>query len=413
MKYRISVREARHLVLSNAPSARTVTLALGASHGRTLRHQVRTAEALPPFDNSAMDGYAVRSADCQVLPVTLAVQETIHAGDCPTRPVGHRQCAAIMTGAPMPAGADVVVPVEWTVEAGVRQVQIERVSSVGTYVRRAGRDAQAGMAVALLGTVITPPVVGLLAAAGARSVVVSRRPRVAVVTTGNELYRLPGPLPFGKIRDISGAALPAQIWAAGGKPLGPFHANDTVADTRRALAAALEAADAVLVCGGVSVGRRDLVRQVLDGMGFDMIFWRVRQRPGGPLAFGGLGEVPIFGLPGNPVSTAVCFDQYVRPFLASMLGRAEVHRPRMHALLSAPMPKVRGLHVFARGHCFSGADAVVQVQDTGPQASNLIASWVGANCIIHLEEEMETAFAGATVEVELLHWPPGRQPQTA
>ena len=407
MRYRISVSEAQQLVLSHATPVEVVRLPHPRSLGRTLRAPVYAADDLPAFDNSAMDGFAVRWKDCQALPVTLRVAETITAGQLPSKALQENACAAILTGAPMPTGADTVVPIEWTEEAAPSQVRIGRAPAQGTYVRRTGQDASKGDRVCEAGVVITPPVLGMIAAAGVDEVMVSSLPRIAVVTTGDEIHTTPGRLPRGKIRDISGVALAAQATAAGATPIGPFHARDHVSSIQQAIEAALEKSDLLLVAGGVSVGERDLVKAVLDDMGLTMQFWRVRQRPGGPLAFGLLGGRAVFGLPGNPVSSAVCFDQYVRPFVAAMLGRNQLRRPRLRAVLSKDTPKKSGLHFFSRGVYCSGADGRLMVRDTGPQASNLYSSLVRANCIIHLEEEVTAARAGATVEIEPFSWPIG------
>ncbi len=407
MKYRISVSEAQQLVLSRATPVEALRVPRSRSLGRTLRAPVRAADDLPPFDNSAMDGFAVRWEVCQALPVTLRVAETITAGHVPSMGLQKNACASIMTGAPMPSGADTVVPVEWTEDAAPSWVRIGRVPAQGTYVRRAGQDGRKGDRVCEAGVVITPPVLGMIAAAGVDEVMVSRLPRIAVVTTGDEIHAAPGRLPWGKIRDISGAALAAQVTAAGAMPIGPYHARDHVSSVEQAIEAALEKTDLLLVAGGVSVGERDLVKAVLDDMGLAMQFWRVRQRPGGPLAFGLLDGRAVFGLPGNPVSSAVCFDQYVRPLVAAMLGRSQIRRPRLRAVLSKDTPKKAGLHYFARGVYSASADGRLMVRDTGPQASNLYSSLLRANCIIHLEEEVEAAPAGSAVEIELLSWPIG------
>ena len=407
MKFRVSVHEAQAIVRAHAMPVGAVRMPVAGSLGRTLRGSVHAGDDLPPFDNSAMDGYAVRVSDCAALPVELRIQETITAGRLPQRAVVQGTCASIMTGAPVPEGADAIVPVEWTAPAGPDRVRINRVPARGMYVRRAGQDAARGTCAVAEGAVITPQILGMIAAAGAHEVEVSRLPRVAIVATGDELHTKRGPLPRGKIRDINGPLLAALVQTAGALPHGPYYAQDNAASLRTVLARASRGCDVLLVSGGVSVGAHDLVKDILREMGLVLQFWRVRQRPGGPLAFGLLDGCAVFGLPGNPVSSAVCFDQYVRLFLAAMLQRSDVHRPRLRATLVAETQKNPGLHWFVRGFCRVGEDGRLAVRDTGPQASNLFSSMARANCIIHLEEAMERAPAGTAVTIEPLTWPTG------
>ncbi len=404
MREFISVEEARALVLDEVTAQPVERVPLAQAYGRTLAEPVVSRENIPPFDNAAMDGFAVRSADLTTLPASLRVVEDVRAGGMPSHSVAPGTCARIMTGAPVPEGADTVVPVEWT-EAGedAGTVRILRVPPAGGHVRRAGEDVRAGETVLGAGAVVTPPVVGLLATLGYAEVAVRVPPRVAVVATGDELVppeATPGP---GQIRNANGPALAAQARAAGAEVLPPLHARDTLEDIRGAVERALEA-DVLVFSGGVSVGDYDFVKQVLDEMGLTLRFWKVRQRPGKPLAFGLLGGKPVFGLPGNPVSSAVCFEQYVRPALAKMLGRVEVLRPRLRAVLAAPAKKVAGLHYFARGVAATDADGCLTVRLSGPQGSHVYTSVVRANCLVHLPEALQDPEAGTLVDVEWLNW---------
>jgi molybdopterin molybdotransferase len=350
-----------------------------------------------------MDGYAVRTDDLGDLPATLRIASEIPAGVMPDRPVEAGACAQIMTGAPVPEGADAIAPVEWTERIGEEEVRIERAPEPGQYVRPAGKDVAEGEVVAEAGQVITPPVMGMLAKVGVAEVPVRVPPTVAVIATGDELVDIdetPGP---GQIRNSNAPALAAQVRAAGGVCYAQLRARDNKEDIRRVIEEAL-AADVLVFSGGVSVGEYDLVKDVLDEMGMTLAFWKVRQRPGKPLAFGMLRGTPVFGLPGNPVSSAMCFEQHVRPALAKMLGRRELMRPRHPAVLAAETTKVEGLHFFARGIASFGEDGRLQVRDTGPQASNLYSSVVKANCIVHLPEDLAEAPAGTPVEIEWLDW---------
>jgi len=246
----------------------------------------------------------------------------------------------------------------------------------------------------------------MLAMVGAAKVPVHAVPSVAVIATGDELVEVdetPGP---GQIRNANAPALAAQVRSAGGCVHGAYLARDDKADVRRVIEAAREA-DVLVFSGGVSVGTHDYVKQVLDAMGMELLFWKVRQRPGKPLAFGLMDGTPVFGLPGNPVSSAMCFEQHVRPALAKMLGRKALLRPRHPAVLSADTPKVEGLHYFARGVAEFGKGRKLYVRDTGPQASNLYSSVVKANCIIHLPARLRDPAPGTEVEIEWLHWARG------
>lgn len=403
MREFISLDEARSITLNAMPTQPVERRALADTLGATLAEPVVSRDTIPPFDNSAMDGYAVRTADLASLPATLEVREDIPAGSVPQRTVEEGTCAQIMTGAPVPDGADAIVPVEWTEPAGDGMVHINRAPDPGQYVRPAGQDVQEGETMVEAGTVVTPPVVGILAKLGYAEVSVRTPPRVAVISTGDELVDIdqtPGP---GQIRNSNGPALAAQVRSAGGNALPPFHARDDEGAIRAVIEEAL-AADLLLFSGGVSVGEYDFVKKVLDEMGMDMLFWKVRQRPGKPLAFGVLQDTPVFGLPGNPVSSAMCFEQHVRPALAKMLGRRALYRAHHPAILDAPTPKAENLHHFTRGIATYGDDGHLHVHDTGPQASNLYSSVVKANCIIHLPEGLAETKAGMAVQIEWLDW---------
>lgn len=399
----ISVDEARIIELETVEEQSIERVPLSEAQGHTLAESIRSRDAIPPFDNSAMDGYAVRASDVEDVPVVLRVVEEIPAGAVPEKALEAGTCAQIMTGAPLPDGADAVIPVEWTERTGDDEVRIERPAETGRYVRPAGQDVQADEQMFEAGRVVTPAVIGMLATLGVAEVAVRVPPRVAVIATGDELVPAASDLEPGQIRNANGPALAAQVRTAGAVPLSPLLARDDKADIRRAVEEAL-AADVLIFSGGVSVGAYDLVKQVLDEMGLELHFWKVRQRPGKPLAFGTLQGKPVFGLPGNPVSSAMCFEQHVRPALAKMLGRRPLMRPRHPAVLDAPTPKPEGLHVFARGVASFGEDGRLHVRDTGPQASNLYSSVVKANCIIHLPEGMTDPEPGTEVEIEWLDW---------
>ena len=403
MKEFIAFEEAQRIVLDAVTRRQPVErVPLADALGRTLAEPVVSRDTIPPFDNSAMDGFAVRAADFEG-EATLDVIGAVAAGEVPEVAVRPGTCVRIMTGAPMPEGADAVAPVEWAEERAGR-VHIRRAPASGQYVRPAGQDVRPGDELVGAGAVVTPPVVGMAATLGYPTLAVRVPPRVAVVATGDELVpagATPGP---GQIRDANGPALAAQVVQAGGAVLGPLHARDDAAEARAVLARAL-AADVLVVSGGVSMGAYDVVRGVLEDLGVEWAFWRVRQRPGKPLAFGVVGERLVFGLPGNPVSSSVCFEQYVRPALAALLGRAEVAR-RVPAVLAEDVAKAAGLHHFVRGTFASGGAGRLTARPTGAQGSNLYSSVVRADGLIHLPEAMEHPVEGTAVEVEWLPWRP-------
>ena len=399
----ISVERARALIFENVPRCGEQVVPIDESLGYPLADDIISRDEIPPFASSAMDGFAVRTADIVRVPVCLRVEGEIPAGVPAERPVVTGACLRIMTGAPIPPGADAVVPVEWTRSERPDEVMIDRIPEPGQNIRPAGQDVQKGARVLESGWRITPPVIGMLATLGFGQVRVHIPPRVAVVATGDELVGPGEPLLAGKIRNSSGSALRAQAVDVGASVLPPLLARDNPESIREVVSRALDA-DVLIFAGGVSVGDYDLVKQVLDEMGMTLLFWKVRQRPGKPLAFGTLSGKPVFGLPGNPVSSAMCFEQYVRPTLAAMLGRRERLRPRHPAILLDETPKVKGLHFFARGVAEQMPDGRLGVRDTGPQSSNLYSSVVRANCIIHIEEAVEEAPAGTPVEIEWLPW---------
>lgn len=401
MKTMISYDDARRIVLNGVTILDAESVDLAHALGRTLAESVESRERIPPFDNSAMDGFAVRASTVSRPGVVLRVAGTIAAGgEMPPR-LPNDGCLRIMTGAPIPEGADAVVPVEQAEAAADGSIRFKTAAAEGAFIRRAGENVSIGERVLEKGVRITPPVIGLLATLGYAHVTVSRRPVVSIVTTGDELVDVadtPGP---GHIRDCNGPALAAQTIAAGAVPDGPLR----VGDDRDRLRAVLEKAagsDVVVVSGGVSMGQFDFVRDELERLGFDAHFWKVRQKPGKPLLFGLIDRTPVFGLPGNPVSTAVCFEQYVRPALARMLGRANIESSRERAVLDADVKKSPGLHHFVRGLLSAGAE--LRVVPTGPQGSHVSRSLVLADCLLHLPEEMEDPRKGTEVWIERFTW---------
>ncbi len=399
----LSVDEALERVLSRIAPLEATEVGLLDSLGAVLTEDASADRDVPPFRNSAMDGYAVRGADVQQGGVRLHVVGAVAAGSLPDRAVGQGEAMRIMTGAPMPDGADTVVRVEDT-DNGSESVTINVAAPLGIAVRQAGEDLRAGDVVLARGTWLRHADIGVLASIGRAKVNVIRRPNVAVLSTGDELVDVgeqPGP---GQIRDANRHALAAAVRASGCAAFELGIARDSASDLRHALGNAAFG-DLVVTSGGVSVGDHDHVKPVVDAMG-QMDFWSIALRPGRPLAFGELrtkrGAVPIFGLPGNPVSALVTFELFVRPALLKMAGRTKLHRPRVKARLLDRIDKPTGLRMFARG---IHDDAAGTVRSTGPQGSGILRSMSLANCLIDLPEATTAAEPGDIVVVLLTDRP--------
>ncbi len=393
----LTVDEALERVLARITPLEPEDVALPEALGAVLAQDVTAERDVPPFRNSAMDGYAVRGADVQKAGVRLEVIGAVAAGIVPERPIAVGEAMRIMTGAPMPDGADTVVRVEDT-DNGADVVTVKAATPLGTSVRQAGEDLRKGETVLVRGTVVRPAEIGVLATIGCAKVSVVRRPNVAVLSTGDELVDLEEELHPGQIRDANRYSLAAAVRAAGCSAFELGRVRDTAEDLRHALGNAAFG-DVVVTSGGVSVGDHDHVKPVVDAMG-QMDFWSIAIRPGRPLAFGELrtrrGAVPIFGLPGNPVSALLTFELFVRPALLKMTGRTKLHRPRAQAKLLDRVDKPKGLRMFARG-IYDGSAGTVR--STGPQGSGILRSMALANCLIDIPEAPTSASPGETVTV--------------
>jgi len=364
---------------------------------------------VPPFANSAMDGFAVLAADIQqaseAAPVRLRILEDVPAGSVATQPVRPGTAIRIMTGAPLPDGTDTVVHVEVTRAEG-DDVLILLALKDGANVRRAGEDMKDGATVLAAGTVLRPGEVGVCAATGHATVTVHPRARVAILTTGSELVDAadaPGP---GQIRDANAHSLRAQVAAMGTEPVVFARVPDTHAAVRSVLQQALIQADIVLTNGGVSVGDYDFVKEVLQEMGAGLIFWRVKQKPGKPMAFWTLGSKRIVGLPGNPVSCMVCTEEYVRPLVRHMMGHTLLYRPVRTAVLDEQYAKGSdaGRTHFVRVR-LQERDGVLHATPTGPQGSGILTSMALAAGIAVIAEDTPVVEAGQNIHVQLTDLP--------
>jgi molybdopterin molybdotransferase len=380
--------------------------------GRVLAEVVRAGEDIPPLANSSMDGYAVLAADTAGAsvdhPTRLRVVGEIAAGYVPQTEVMPGTAVRIMTGAPLPPGADAAATA-----SAVAVVKVEDTTSdqdwvditvevpPGNYVRPAGEDVRRGERVLPKSTRLRPQEIGMLATLGHGQVLVHRRPRVAILATGDEVVEIDRPLTPGKIRNANSYSNAAQVLAHGGVPLLLGIARDSVDDLTAKIRAGLEQGiDLFLTSGGVSVGDFDLVKDVLAAEG-DLAFWRVRMKPGKPLAFGHIGGVPILGLPGNPVSVMVSFETFVRPAIWKMLGRADLARPTLNATLMNEIAHKDGRRHYVRV-CVEERDGKYRAHLTGGQGSGILSSMVKANALAVIPEEWDHAPAGAQVEVMLL-----------
>src|SRR5215469_10258291 len=321
----ITVDEALKIVLDNVAALGVERASIVDALGRVLAEEIRSPRDIPGFDNSAMDGYAVRAADVEAAseshPVRLIVLETVGAGVMPSLRVGAGHAVRTMTGAPIAGGADAIIPVERT-RGTEAEIEILAPAEKGAFVRPRGEDLKLGELVFSPGKVLSASDLGMLASLNRSMVDVYRRPRVAIVATGDELVDVDTVPSGAQVINSSAYALAAAVRETGGEPIMLKVARDRPEEVRARLAEAL-AFDVVLTTGGVSVGQFDHVKVVLDELGLRQLFHGVAQRPGRPLKFGTIGGRPIFGLPGNPVSTMVCFYLYVRPAIRRMVGRPD------------------------------------------------------------------------------------------
>ena len=398
----IPLAEAQQAVIDCCAPLPAVSLRLLDALGGVTARPVVATEAVPAFDNTAMDGYAVRAEDTVEAPVTLEVVGTLAAGSAPGVEVGRGQAVRIMTGAPIPPGADAVIMVERTVSTdGGRGVMANVAVPVGNHIRRAGEDLQPGAVVFGAGEVLQPAHAGVLAGLGVHTVEVIRRPRVGVVSTGDELVDGPEPLRLGQVRDSNRYSLLALVREAGAEGVDLGLVRDDPDAIRSAISAGVDTCDAVVTSGGVSMGDFDCVKVVLGEMG-DMAWMQVAIKPAKPFAFGQVGATPVFGLPGNTVSSMVSFELLARPALRRMMGHTELHRPRVQATASAPLHRrPDGKTHFARV-VWSYRAGRYEVRSAGGQGSHQLSALAAANGLAVLPDG-HGADTGDPVQLIRLH----------
>jgi len=400
----LTVEEARERVLARFHPLEAEAIPLSDALGRVLAEDALARASSPPFTNSAMDGYALRSADTTganaQAPIRLQLVGEVPAGSVYPRVVQAGEAVRILTGAPLPDGADAALQQELT-EVSDGWVTIAQPVAPGTNIRHAGEDAQPGALLAQAGAELGPAEIALLASLGVSPVRVARRPRVAILATGDELAPLGQPLKPGQIYNSNTPYLIAAVIRAGAEPVALGIAPDREEALREKLAQARQGFDLILTSGGVSVGDYDLVKQLLSEQGA-MEFWRVRMRPGKPLAFGSLGETPLLGLPGNPVSAAVTFELFGRPAIRRMLGAAQVERPLIEVTLEGSDQRRSDRRHFVRVRLASRGGRLV-ARATGEQESHLISSLQGATALLIVPEGEGVIREGELAQALLLN----------
>lgn len=405
-------REALGLVLDSVSPLPARPTPLFDALGLVLAERVVSPETVPPFTNSAMDGYAVRAADLSAAsaaaPVLLEVLADLPAGSVAAHDVRPGTAIRIMTGAPLPAGADSVVPVEATTIDGSR-VRIGAPVKAGANVRYAGEDLREGEELLPAGFALTPAALGVLASVGLAEVPVRPRVRVAILTTGDELVEAsakPGP---GQIRDSNVQTMCGQATAFGAVPVPIPRVPDAREAVTAALARARAEADVIVTNGGISVGDYDFIKDVLAGFGAREVFWKVKQKPGGPLGYWLWDGMPVFGIPGNTVAAMVCMEEYVRPALRKMMGHARLLRSEVRAVFegtfrkSAPDGKVHLVRVRARRE-----EGRVVVSPSGPQGSGILTSMLRSNALALVPADALALASGDEVTVHLIEEPEER-----
>jgi molybdopterin molybdotransferase len=405
--------DAQREVLAAVPPLPESRVSLARALGLVLAADVVAPHDVPPFDNSAMDGFAVRGSDVASAPVDLDVVEDVAAGHVPSTAVAAGSAIRIMTGAPMPEGADTVVRVEDT-EIGRRPgtVRILVPTEAGTAVRRAGGDVAAGTVVMTQGTRLGPAHLGVLATLGVTSPRVARRWRVAILSTGDEVQPVTVPeLRPGWIRDANRPLLAGLLGELGAEVVDIGIVGDDPAMLRTALRRAVTESDAVVTSGGVSVGVHDLLKQVLSQLG-DVALWQVAMQPAKPFAFGLVDGVPVFGLPGNPVSVLVAFEQFVRPALLAMSGALRLFRPRVPGVAGETFATDPAKTVFLRVvTSLEGGRWVAR--SAGDQSSNVLSAAAAADALAVVPAGTGTVAEGEPLDLELLLAPETRGAEEA
>jgi molybdopterin molybdotransferase len=401
----ISFEQALATILARVPTLDAEVVPLREAAGRVLRERVAAPRPVPPADNSGFDGVAFRAADAAgaspASPVRLRLVGEVAAGGRREHPIGAGEAVRIMTGAPVPPGVDAVLGVE-DVRFSDGFVHLERAAPGGSNIRLAGEDLRAGDVPVVPGTRLGAAALGVLASMGRDRVEVARRPRVVVLGTGNELLAPGAPWREGAIYSSNSMALAAHVVDAGGVAIDQGLVSDDLASTEAALERAFQA-DVVLTSGGVSMGEYDHVRDAAARVGVEHVFWQVAVQPGKPFFFGLRGVTPLFGLPGNPSSALLVFEELVRPALLAMQGATRVTAPLFEAVLDAPVRRRAGRLGLVRA-TLRVVDGVPHVTPQQGQGSGILSSLATAEAVIRVPAEVAELPAGARVRVRLLGW---------
>jgi len=400
----ISFVRAQRLIGKNVPKPKKIKVSLASSLGDVIAEDVKAPFPLPLYDNSAMDGYVLRSCDTrsasQSKPVFLKIKDTIKAGDYPKRPLRTGEAYKIMTGALIPKGGDCILPKE---EALVKNgcLIIEKLIEMSQHVRRQGEEIEKGRRVICKGAVIHPATVGILASLGLKFVSVFARPKVSVIATGSELIPAGKGLKPGKIYDSNSLMVSSILKSMRIEPVWVRTIGDRKDILKRTLQRAFERSDLLILTGGVSVGDYDYVKEVLSKFGVRAIFWKVSQKPGKPLFFGRRRKKLVFGLPGNPASVFTCFYEYVFPALRRMSGFRNPYLHRKMMKIGAHIKPDQKKILFLKGK--TGVDGKTKmVMPLGRQGSHMISSLQDANCFILVSPSRKTIERGQKVRVDLL-----------
>lgn len=400
----IEIGEAQQKVLEEVPVLGRERIHIVDALGRVLAQDVEAVRDVPSTDNSAMDGYCCRHEDIAgagpASPVTLNVIGDSPAGRPFQGEIGHGEAVRIMTGGVIPPKADTVVMVEDTRVSG-DWVTCVKDPGLGAHIRRRGEDVRAGEQVLQTGDIIRPPEVGMLATLGHAYVHVYQRPLVAILSTGDELVDLDEPFVPGKVLCSNSYSLAAQVLECGAVPISLGIASDNDADQRARISDGLRA-DVILTSGGVSVGKYDLVKGTLSQLGMKVKFWKVAMKPGKPLVFGTIGNKPVFGLPGNPTSAMISFEQFVRPALLKMMGHENLYRPLIEASLAEDIHISSGRLHLVRCKLFERAGDMIALS-TGNQSSGALRSMVLADGLMILPGNKRPFMKGDRVRVQVLH----------
>jgi molybdopterin molybdotransferase len=403
----ISVEEALERILAGIAPLSVSQVPLAESLGLVLTEDVIAQEDMPPFANSAMDGFALPGEDSRPRdgqPPRLRVIGTVAAGYVAQHSVTSGTAMRIMTGAPVPPGADAVIQVELTRSDSPQSEWVDILQEVepGNNIRPAGEDMRRGQTVLVRGTEIGPWEIGILATLGKATVPVIRRPLVAILGTGDEVIEVDQPLQPGKIRNSNSYLLEAAVRRAGAIAHRLGVAQDTVESLREKFSQAMQA-DLILTSGGVSVGDFDLVKNIMAEQG-TINFWRINMRPGKPVAFGHIGQIPLLGLPGNPVSAAVTFELFGRPVIRKMLGHTRLLRPQVEVIVEDGVADVAMRRHYARAHV-TWRDGRFVAHTTGNQGSNIMTSLLNANALVIVPEGGVQVRPGDTAQAMMLDWP--------